>query len=119
MSTMMNLSEVYAEIWKRLAHCTFFVLVAISVTAIRLTSISSESGLGKDTLLEMAIWRVGLLLTFQSAPLLWARFIYKSYKNKTISIPPYQTMALLRIPLAIWTSGCLMTALALWPILGS
>lgn len=119
MSTMMNLDDVCAEIWKRLVHCTFFVLVAISVAALRLASLASGSSLNKDTLLEMAIWRVGLLLAFQSAPLLWARFIYKSYKHKLISAPLYQTMTLLRIPLAIWAGGCLMTALVLWPVLGA
>jgi cell division protein FtsW (lipid II flippase) len=119
MSTMMNLDDVCAEIWKRLVHCTFFVLLAISVAALRLASLASEPNLNKDIFLEMAIWRLGLLLTFQSAPLLWARFIYKSYKNKLISVPLYQTMILLRIPLTIWAGGCLMTALVLWPVLGA
>ncbi|MWV17058.1 hypothetical protein F3I16_13530 [Pseudomonas sp. L-22-4S-12] len=119
MSTMMNLDDVCAEIWKRLVHCTAFVLVAISAAALRLTYLATESELNKDTFLEMTIWRLGLLMVFQSAPLLWVRFIYKSYKNKLISAPLYQTMTLLRTPLALWAGGCLMAALVLWPVLGA
>lgn len=118
MSTIINADKISAELWKRLVHGTFFALLVICVVALRLAYLTERTDLNKDTYIEMAVWRVVLLLVFQTAPLQWARFIYKSYRNGAISIPLYQTMALLRMPLAIWTGGCLMSALVLWPILG-
>jgi hypothetical protein len=118
MSTMMSLDDVCAAIWRHLIYCTFLLLSAISIAALRLSQLPSATDPSKESLLEMALWRVGLLLVFQTAPLQWARFIYKSYRYRTTSAPLYQTMALLRMPLAIWTGGCLMAALVLWPVLG-
>lgn len=115
MSTLIDLDEISTVIWKRLVHCTFLVLCIISIAALRFAYLKESN---KDIYLEMAIWRVGLLLVFQTAPLQWAKFIYKTYRSRKTSAPLYQTMELLRIPLAIWTGGCLITALVLWPILG-
>lgn len=115
MSTLIDLDEISTVIWKRLVHCTFLILCVISIAALRLAYLTDSN---KDIHLEMTIWRIGLLLAFQTAPLQWAKYIYKIYKNRRTSAPLYQTMELLRIPVAIWTGGCLTTALVLWPILG-
>lgn len=118
MSTPTSLDEVCAIIWRQLTYCTILLLLTISIAALRLSQLLSATDQSKESLLEMALWRVGLLVIFQAAPLQWARFIYRSYRYKSTSVPLYQTMALLRTPLAIWTGGCLMAALVLWPILG-
>lgn len=115
MSTQIDLDEISTVIWKRLVHCTFLVLCVILIAALRLAYLTD---LNKDTHLEMTIWRLGLLFSFQTAPLQWAKYIYKIYKNRKTSAPLYQTMELLRMPLTIWAGGCLITALVLWPILG-
>jgi hypothetical protein len=62
------------------------------------------------------------MLAYQPAlgiPIGRAYFIFKGYQHKRISIPLYQTMALLRMPLATWAGGCLITAVMLWPELNA
>ncbi|WP_350009744.1 hypothetical protein [Pseudomonas sp. WHRI 8822A] len=119
MSTIIYPDEISAALWKRLAHCTLLVLFVISAVALRLAYLTARTDSSNDIYLEMAIWRVGMLLAFQTAPLQWAKFIYKIYRNRTTSVPLYKTMQLLRTPLAIWMGGCMTIALVFWPILGS
>lgn len=119
MSRKINPDEIYAEFWKRLVNCTFLVLLIILAATLRLAYLTGKTDISKDIYLEMAIWRIGLLLAFQTAPAQWAKFIYTTYKNQATSTPLHQTMQLLRTPLTIWTGGCLITALVFWPVLGS
>lgn len=109
--------QLCSELWRRLLICSLAVLTMAALVTVRLTY--TPIGASAEKMIEMACWRLSLLLAFQSAPLLWAHFIYKGYKQKRISIPLYQTMALLRMPLATWAGGCLATALILWPELNA
>lgn len=116
----MNIStpeQLSSELWRRLLICSSSVLAMAAVITVRMTYI--PVGASADMMIEMAYWRVSLLLAFQSAPLLWTHFIYKGYTQKRISIPLYQTMSLLRMPLATWAGGCFITALILWPELNA
>ena len=116
----MNIStpeQLCAELWRRLYLCSLAVLAMAAVVTVRLAYI--PVGASAEQMIEMACWRISLLLAFQSAPLVWAHFIFKGYKYKRISIPLYQTMALLRIPVATWAGGCLITAVILWPELNA
>lgn len=107
--------KLYGELWRRLYLCTLIVIVMVAVMTARLAYLPTSSGSSPMQMIELRGWRLGLLLTFQSAPLLWARLVYKGYKRKRISIPLYQTMSLLRVPIATWAGGCLVAAIALWP----
>lgn len=107
--------QLSAELWKILHLCSIAVLAMASVAAIRLSFLHSNLDTTVDQMIEMACWRVGLLLVFQSAPLAWAHLIFHGYKRKRISIPLHQTMTLLKMPLATWAGGCLMAAVIFWP----
>lgn len=111
-STPENLS---ASLWRRLISCSLLVLVTALIVKLRLSYLQIGPSNSGNPIVELTCWRLGLLLTFQSAPLILATFIYKGYKRKLIRIPLYQTMAILRMPLAVWSGGCLLIALALWP----
>ncbi|MDH4653804.1 hypothetical protein [Pseudomonas sp. BN606] len=113
----MTPEEVCSAIWKRLLHCNLLVLSAAIAIALRLAYLSVSSNSSEDQPIELALWRIVLLIVFQSAPLVWAHLIYQGYKQKRIPIPLYQTMALLRMPLAIWAGGCLITGIVFWPVL--
>ncbi|EKB9386798.1 TPA: hypothetical protein SMN62_006175 [Pseudomonas aeruginosa] len=107
--------QLSAELWKILHLCSLAVLAMASVVTIRLSFLHSDLYATVDQMIEMACWRIGLLLVLQSAPLAWAHLIFHSYKHKRISIPLYQTMALLKMPLATWAGGCLIAAVIFWP----
>ncbi len=109
--------QVYSTLWKTFFICSLAVLAIASVVIIRLTLLPASSESTTDQIIEMACWRLSLLLAFQSAPLAWAHFIYNGYKHKLIGIPLYQTMTLLKMPLATWAGGCLIAAVFLWPML--
>lgn len=104
-----------AELWRRLFLCSLLVFATASVVTLRLNYLAIGPDASPNQLIEMACWRVSLLLAFQSAPLAWAHFIYKGYKQKRVCIPLFQTMTLLRMPLSTWAGGCLMTAVVFWP----
>lgn len=110
--------KLCSELWRRLRLCSLVVMAMASVVTARLAYLPNGPTT-PDQLIEMACWRVSLLLAFQSAPLVWAHFILKGYTHKRISIPLYQAMALLRMPLATWAGGCLITAVILWPELNA
>jgi hypothetical protein len=109
--------QLCSELWRRLLICSLAVLAMAAVVTVRLAY--TPAGASAEQMIEMACWRISLLLAFQSTPLLWAHFIYKGYTQKRIAIPLYQTMALLRMPIATWAGGCLITALILWPDLNA
>lgn len=111
--------KLSAELWRRLFLCSLVVLAMTATMTVRLAYLPLGPGVTAGQMIEVACWRISLLLAFQSAPLIWAIFIYKGYKHKLIRIPLYQTMTLLRIPLATWAGGCLMTALFFWPELNT
>ncbi|MDH4566607.1 hypothetical protein E8E95_07940 [Pseudomonas sp. BN414] len=113
----MTPEEVCSAIWKRLFHCNLVVLSASALVVLRLAYVSVGPDIPEGRAVEMAFWRVALLMAFQSAPLAWAHLIYQGYKQKLISIPLYQTTTLLRMPLAIWAGGCLITGTVFWPVL--
>lgn len=115
--SIMTPERIGTAIWRHLLSCSLLVLAAASIVTLRVAYLEIRPNDNSSQLIEMACWRVGLLLVFQSAPLLWARFIYKGYKQNLICIPLYQTTALLRMPLAIWAAGCLLTAAVFWPVL--
>lgn len=104
-------------IWKHLFLCSLIVIVAVAIVMVRLAYLAMPPTTDLDQLIEMACLRIGLLLTFHTAPIAWGYFIYKSYKQKLIVIPIYQVMLLLRMPLATWTAGCLVAAIIMWPML--
>lgn len=106
--------KLSAELWRRLFLCSLVVLAMTATVTVRLAYLPLGPGATAGRMIEVTCWRISLLLAFQSAPLLWALFIYKGYKHKHISIPLYQTMALLRMPVATWAGGCLITAVILW-----
>jgi hypothetical protein len=108
--------QLCSELWRRLFLCGLVVMAMAAVVTVRLAYLPDTS---VEQIIEMACWRICLLLAFHSAPLVWAHFIFKGYKYKRISIPLYQTMALLRMPLATWAGGCLITAVMLWPELNA
>lgn len=105
--------QLCSELWRRLFLCSLAVLAIAAVVTVRLAYMTY--GLSAEQVIEMACWRISLLLAFQSAPLAWVHIIYKGYKYKRICIPLYQTMRMLRVPLATWAGGCLMTAAVIWP----
>lgn len=107
--------QLCSVLWRSLLLCSLAVLAMASVVTIRLAFLPVGPETSTNQMIEMACWRVSLLLAFQSAPLVWANFIYKGYKHKLICIPLYQTMTLLRMPLATWAGGCLITAVFFWP----
>lgn len=107
--------QLCSVLWRSLLLCSLAVLAMASFVTIRLAFLPDGPEASTNQMIEMACWRVSLLLAFQSAPLAWAHFIYKGYKHKLICIPLYQTMTLLRMPLATWAGGCLITAVFLWP----
>lgn len=115
--SIMTPEEISVAFWRHLLSCTLLVLAAASVVTLRVAYLEISPDDNSSQLIEMACWRVGLLLVFQSAPLVWIHFIYKGYKQNLICIPLYQTTALLRMPLAIWAAGCLLTAAVFWPVL--
>ena len=110
-----NPEQLCSALWRSLLLCSLAVLVIASVVTIRLAFLPLGAEVTTDQMIEMACWRLSMLLAFQSAPLAWADFIYKGYKHKIICIPLYQTMTLLRMPLATWAGGCLITAVVFWP----
>jgi hypothetical protein len=114
---IMTPERIGVALWRHLLSCSFLVLAAASIVTLRLAYLEIRPNDNSSHLIEMACWRVGLLLVFQSAPLVWAHFIYKGYKQNLICIPLNQTTALLRMPLAIWAVGCFLTAAVFWPVL--
>ena len=106
-----------AAIWKRLLLCCPLVIVVVAIVTIRLTYLATDPTTVPRQLVEMASLRIGLLLTFHSAPTAWIYLIYKIYRQRLITISIYQSIALLRMPLATWTAGCLMAAIFIWPML--
>lgn len=112
-----NPEQVYSTLWKTLFICSLAVLAIVSVVIVRFPLLPATPDPTTDQIIEMAFWRLSLLLAFQSAPLAWAHFIYNGYKHKLIGIPLYQTMTLLKMPLATWAGGCLIAAVLLWPML--
>lgn len=115
--TTMTPEGLGAAFWRHLLPCSLLLLATASIVTLRVAYLDIRPDDNSSQLIEMACWRVGLLLVFQSAPLVWAHFIYKGYKQNLICIPLYQTTALLRMPLAIWAVGCLLTAAVFWPVL--
>jgi hypothetical protein len=111
--------QLCSKLWRRLFLCSLVVMAMAAVVTVRLAYLPASPDTSPDQMIEMACWRISLLLAFQSAPLVWAHFIVKGYQRKRISIPLYQTMALLRMPLATWAVGCLITAVMLWPELNA
>lgn len=111
--------KLCSELWRRLFLCSLVVLAIAAVVTVRLAYLPVGPDATAEQMIEMACWRISLLLAFQSAPLLWSYFIVKGYQHKRISIPLYQTMALLKMPLATWAGGCLITAVILWPELNT
>jgi hypothetical protein len=111
--------QLCSELWQRLLLCSLVVLAMAAVATVRLTYLPVGPDASAEQMIEMACWRISLLLAFHSAPLVWARFIFKGYRHKQISIPLYQTMAQLRMPVATWAGGCLVTAVILWPQLNT
>lgn len=107
--------QLSSKLWRHLFLCGLVVMAMTAVVTVRLTYLPASPDTSPDQMIEMACWRISLLLAFQSAPLVWAHFIVKGYQRKRISIPLYQTMALLRMPLATWTAGCLLIGVILWP----
>jgi hypothetical protein len=108
-------SQLSFELWNRALRYSAFVAVVIAIAALRLVSLENSSAPLPTYLVELSFWRLFLLLSFHTAPLSWASLIYKGYKQRRISIPLYQTMRLLRMPIAAWSAGCLLAALVLWP----
>ena len=104
-----------SAIWRHLLLCSPLVISAAAVAALRLSYLAAAPTTDLEQLIEMACLRIGLLLTFHTAPIAWVRLIYKGYRQRHITMSIYQTMALLRMPLATWTAGCLMTAIIMWP----
>jgi alpha-N-acetylglucosamine transferase len=105
-------------IWKRLLLCCPLVIVVVAIVTLRLPYLAADPTIVSRQLIEMAYLRIGLLLIFHTAPTAWVYLIYKGYRQRLITIPIYQSMALLRMPLATWTAGCLVTAIIMWPMLG-
>jgi hypothetical protein len=104
-------------VWIRLLVCAPLVLAMGVAAALRSSHLESQSLPESALIVEMACWRIALLMSFHSAPLTWARFIYRGYRNSLIPFPLHQAMTRLRMPLATWTAGCLVIAIALWPAL--
>ncbi|OXM40403.1 hypothetical protein CFY91_09270 [Pseudomonas fluvialis] len=109
--------QVSSAIWRTLFICSLAVLAITAIVVVRLTSLYVNPMPASEQIVEMAYWRISLLLAFQSAPLVWMHFIYKGYKNELICIPLYQTMTLLKVPLATWVGGCFIAVIFLWPML--
>lgn len=107
--------KLSSTLWKQLFLCCLVIIAIAVIVIVRLTYLPTATDATASQMIEMTCWRISLLLAFQSAPLVWAHFIFKGYKYKRISIPLYQTMALLRMPLATWTAACLLIGVTLWP----
>jgi len=106
-------------IWKRLLLCSPIVVAAATIVTIRLAYLDASPTTNLDQIFEMAFLRIGLLLAFHTAPIAWGYLIFQRHQQKLITIPIYQVMLLLRMPLATWTAGCLVAAIIMWPMLGS
>lgn len=115
---MNTTNALSTAIWNRLFLCSLLVVAAAAIATFRQAHLAASPTTDLEHLIEMACLRIGLLLTFHTAPISWGYLICKSYKQKLISIPTHQVVLLLRMPLATWTAGCLAAAIIMWPMLG-
>jgi hypothetical protein len=103
------------QLWKLVYRCGALVLIAAAMATLRLTALDDGPGSHSEHAVEMAFWRVGLLLSFHSAPWCWASMLCRGYKRRLIPLPLYEVLWLLRMPVATWSAGCLLISLMLWP----
>ena len=115
---MMNFTtteRISQELWKHVYRCGALVLIAAATLTLRLAVLDDSPSSYSEHAVEMALWRVGLLLAFHSAPWCWASMLSRGYKRRLISLPLYAVIGLLRMPIAAWSAGCLLISLMLWP----
>ena len=108
---------VRAALWRQLFYSSQSIVIMASAITLRLGYLGYPPSSSAPQLIEMAIWRIALLMSFQSAPLAWALFLFKGYRHRRLMIPIHESMKLLRLPLATWVTGCLLTSTMMWPIL--
>lgn len=108
---------VRAALWRHLFYSSQSIVIVVSAMTIRLGYLEYPPSTSAPQLIEIAFWRLALLLSFQSAPLAWTVFLFKGYKHRRLLIPLHESMKLLRLPLATWTCGCLLTSTVLWPMM--
>ena len=102
-------------LWRHVYRCGALVLIAATLLTLRLAALDDKPGTHSEHAVEMALWRVGLLLSFHSAPWCWASMLARGYKRRLIPLPLDKVLLLLRMPVAAWSAGCLLIALMLWP----
>ncbi len=108
---------VRAALWRQLLYSSQSIVIVVSALMLRLSYLEYPPATSAPQIIEIALWRLALLLSFQSAPLAWTLFIFKGYKHKRLLIPLHESMRLLRLPLATWICACLLTSIVLWPML--
>ena len=109
---------VRAALWKQLLYGSQSIVIVGSALILRLAYLGYPlATTSASHLIEMAVWRIALLMSFQSAPLAWSLFLLKGYKHRRLMIPLHESMKLLMLPLATWTTACLLTSIVLWPML--
>lgn len=108
---------VRAALWRQLFYSSQSIVIMASAITLRLGYLGYPPSTSAPQLIEMAIWRVALLVSFHTAPLAWVVFLIKSYKHRRLMIPLHESMKLLRLPLATWVTGCLLTSFVMWPML--
>ncbi|SFT82293.1 hypothetical protein SAMN05216264_104319 [Pseudomonas marincola] len=108
---------VRAALWRQLFYSGQSIVIMASAITLRLGYLGYPPSTSAAELIEKAVWRVALLVSFHTAPLAWCVFLLKGYMHKRLHIPLHDSMRLLRLPLATWTCACLLTSITLWPIL--
>ncbi len=109
--------EVRAELWRQLFYSSQSIVIVVSALILRFSYLGYPTATSAPQLIEMAVWRIALLMSFQSAPLAWSLFLLKGYKHRRLMIPLHVSMKLLMLPLATWATACLLTGTTLWPML--
>jgi hypothetical protein len=108
---------VRTELWRQLFYSSQSIVIVVSALILRLSYLGYPPATSVPQLIEMAVWRIAVLMSFQSAPLAWSLFLLNGYKHRRLMIPLHESIKLLRLPLAAWTTACLLTGTALWPML--
>lgn len=108
---------VRAAFWRQLLYSSQSIVIMVCAITLRLDYLGYPPSTSAPQLIEIVIWRIALLVSFHTAPLAWALFLFKGYRHRRLMIPLHESMNLLRLPLATWITGCLLTSFVMWPML--
>jgi hypothetical protein len=110
--------DVPTMLWKRFAQSAVILFFVAILVALRL-AITHNTPIQDplQRLIELEALRLGLLVTFHIAPLLWAISIYRGSRQGVITTTLDRVIQDLRMPLAAWLALCLLAGFYFWPLL--